>query len=125
MNGRCMRHKKLGTFRIPPCRSHSHITRSIVMFARIRFGRNREFKTTPNKNIVSQRLLADFSKSTNLYEKAAIMQALGNYEWNYKFIARFLTPLQDSLVQPALIQSACAEAWQRFAIAANLIGSWV
>lgn len=65
---------------------------------------------TPNKNIVSQRLLADFSKSTNLYEKAAIMQALGNYEWNYKFIARFLTPLQDSLVQPALIQSACAEA---------------
>ena len=64
----------------------------------------------PSKNFISQKLIEQYNTSAQLYHKAAIINALGNYVWNYKFLSRELLPLSDSIAVPPLIQSACAEA---------------
>lgn len=64
----------------------------------------------PTKNFISQQLITQYQNSTNLYQKTSILKALGNYVWNYKFLARELLPLTDSVPTHPAIQSAAAEA---------------
>lgn len=65
---------------------------------------------TPNKSYISQKLINEYQNSTNVYEKAAIIRALSNFEWNYRFIAKELLPTSDTVRPNPIILSTCAEA---------------
>jgi cyclophilin family peptidyl-prolyl cis-trans isomerase len=64
----------------------------------------------PSKNFISQKLIEQYKNSSQPYQKALILRALGNYTWNYQFLSRELLPLNDSLRLTPLLQSSCAEA---------------
>lgn len=72
---------------------------------------------TPQKQFVTLKIMELHKASTNVYEQAALLRAVGEYEWNYKILLRELLPPSDTIKVLPLIQSTCAEAL------ANLRGS--
>lgn len=65
---------------------------------------------TPNKTLISQKLIEQYQQTNNLYEKSAILRALSNFEWNYRFLLKEVLPVADSIVVPPVIQSSATEA---------------
>lgn len=65
---------------------------------------------TPQKQFVTLKIMELHKASTNPYEQAALLRAVGEYEWNYKILLRELLPPSDSIKVLPLIQSTCAEA---------------
>lgn len=72
--------------------------------------KNLIYYKTQSKNFISQTLIKHYRETTNLYEKAALLRALGNFGWNYKFLSKALTPATDSSEIPFIIKSSAAEA---------------
>lgn len=66
---------------------------------------------SPNKQFISQKLKTRYAASTRLYEKAAILTALGEYSGNYRFVAEQIFPRSDTSapINPVL-RSAGAQA---------------
>lgn len=64
----------------------------------------------PSKNFMSQKMMEDYRKSENIYEKAALIKALSGYIGNYKILEKELFPTTEGTKVHPIIQSACAEA---------------
>ena len=65
---------------------------------------------TPQRNFISQKLIAEYPTLTSEYEKAALIKAAGENLWSYKFIVKLLTAPTDSVPVSFIVKTACAEA---------------
>ncbi len=66
---------------------------------------------TPQRNFISQKLISIYPTASSDYHKAAIIKALSEHVWNYKFIAKLMfPPATDSLQPSPVVLSASAEA---------------
>jgi len=72
--------------------------------------RNLAIYKTPQRNFISQKLISLYPTVGSDYEKAAIIRALSENVWNYKFIGKIMFPLADSLLPSPVVLSACGEA---------------
>ena len=72
--------------------------------------RNSMYFKTKTKNFFTSRIVAIYQKSENLYEKAALLKALGNYSWNYRFLELAMFSRVDSIKIPEVIRSSATEA---------------
>ncbi len=72
--------------------------------------RNLAIYKTPQRNFISQKLISLYPTVASDYEKAAIIRALSENVWNYKFINKIMFPVADSLLPSPIVLSACGEA---------------
>lgn len=72
--------------------------------------RNMSYFKTKTKAFYSQKIIEEYKKSENVYEKAAILKALANFSWNYNFINAQIFPASDTVKVPEIIRSNGAEA---------------
>jgi cyclophilin family peptidyl-prolyl cis-trans isomerase len=72
--------------------------------------RHLELYKANSKAFMSTKLTMLFNESNNIYEKAAILDALGSFSWNYKFIADQVFPTADSIKVSPILKSHAATA---------------
>jgi cyclophilin family peptidyl-prolyl cis-trans isomerase len=72
--------------------------------------RNAAYFRTQTKNFYSQKINRKLAETDNLYERASLIRALGNYAWNYRTVERLIFPAADTIKIPSVIRSAGAEA---------------
>jgi len=72
--------------------------------------RNTTYFKTKTKNFYSSKIIRQFKNSENVYEKAALLKALGNYPWNYKFIEQQMFSTVDSIKISPIIRSNATQA---------------
>lgn len=72
--------------------------------------RNTIYFKSKTKNFYSAKIIALYKESTNVYEQAALLKALGNYSWNYRFISQSMFPTSDTVKIPPVIRSSATEA---------------
>lgn len=65
---------------------------------------------TKTKNFYSSKIIAKYKESKDVYEKAALLKALGNYSWNYRFISQAMFSEVDSIKIDPIIRSNATEA---------------
>lgn len=63
-----------------------------------------------SKAFMSTKLNMLYDESENIYEKAAILDALGSFSWNYKAIADRVFPTADSIKVSPILKSYAATA---------------
>lgn len=63
-----------------------------------------------SKAFISTKTIDRFRNSENIYEKAELLLALGNYSWNYKYIAETIFPIADSIRVSPILRSHGASA---------------
>ncbi|MFK7798914.1 MAG: peptidylprolyl isomerase [Aureispira sp.] len=68
--------------------------------------RNLSYFKTKTKGFFSSKIIGLYKKSDNLYEKSVLLQQLGNYSWNYRFLAGEIFPAADSIKIPEVIRSS-------------------
>lgn len=68
--------------------------------------RNLSYFKTKTKSFFSNKIIALYRTSDNLYEKSVLLQQLGNYSWNYRFLAGEVFPSADSIKIPEVIRSS-------------------
>lgn len=79
---------------------------------------------TPSKQFISQKLRARYQTTGNLYERAAILRAMGSYSGNYRFIADQIFPRVDSIQVPFVLRSSGAEALVAIRQKTDLAREW-
>lgn len=62
------------------------------------------------KSFFSNKIISLYRASDNVYEKAALLKALGNHSWNYRFISNEIFPSVDSIKIPEVIRSSGTDA---------------
>lgn len=67
--------------------------------------RNLQYFKTKTKGFFSNKMIGFYRNSDNVYEKATLLQQLGSYAWNYRFIAGEIFPSADSIQIPEVIRS--------------------
>ncbi len=68
--------------------------------------RNLSYFKTKTKSFFSNKIINLYRTSDNLYEKGILLQQLGNYAWNYRFLAEEIFPAADSIKIPEIIRSS-------------------
>ena len=81
--------------------------RSLLYAAAIK---NTIYFKSKTKSFYSQKVIAQYKKTSNASEKGALLKALGNYSWNYRFLSKVLFGGPDSLKLPEIVYSSAAEA---------------
>ena len=71
---------------------------------------NLSYFKSKTKTFFSNKIIALYKASNNVYEKAALLKALANHSWNYRFIAGEIFPQADSITIPEVIRSSGTEA---------------
>ena len=72
--------------------------------------KNTSYFKSKTKSFYSQKIISKYKKSDNLYEKGALLKALGNYSWNYRYISNEIFKQNDSTKIHEVIYSSGAEA---------------
>lgn len=72
--------------------------------------KNLSYFKTKTKSFYSQKIISKYKETDNVYHKAALLKALGNYGWNYRFISNEIFPEFDSIRIPEVIRSSGTEA---------------
>ena len=67
--------------------------------------RNLQYFKTKTKGFFSNKIIGLYRASDNVYEQAQLLQQLGNYAWNYRFIAGEIFSAADSIKIPEVIRS--------------------
>ena len=81
--------------------------RAILLGAALR---NLSYFKSKSKSFYSTKIISKYKESDNIYEKAALLKALGNYAWNYRFISTEIFPTIDSIKAPEILRSNGTEA---------------
>lgn len=81
--------------------------RAILLGAALR---NLSYFKSKSKSFYSSKIISKYKESDNIYEKAALLKALGNYAWNYRFISTEIFPTVDSIKAPEILRSNGTEA---------------
>ncbi|BDS14450.1 peptidylprolyl isomerase [Aureispira anguillae] len=71
---------------------------------------NLSYLKPKTKAFYSANMIALYKKSENIYEQAALLKALGNSSWNYRFISNAIFPATDTTNIPEVIRSSGTEA---------------
>jgi len=71
---------------------------------------NLSYFKSKTKSFFSTKIISLYKASNNVYEKAALLKALGNHSWNYRFIVGEIFPKADSIKIPETILSSGTEA---------------
>lgn len=71
---------------------------------------NLSYFKSKTKSFFSSKIISLYKASNNVYEKAALLKALGNHSWNYRFIVGEIFPQADSITIPEVIRSSGTEA---------------
>lgn len=77
--------------------------RAILLGAALR---NSSYFKTKTKSFFSKKIITLYKNSDNLYEKAVLLKQLGNFSWNYRFLAGEIFPSADSIKIPEVIRSS-------------------
>ena len=72
--------------------------------------KNLSYFKTKTKSFYSQKVISKYKDLENVYHKAALLKALGNYSWNYRFISNEIFSQFDSIKIPEVIRSSGTEA---------------
>jgi cyclophilin family peptidyl-prolyl cis-trans isomerase len=72
--------------------------------------KNTSYFKSKTKSFYSQKIISKYKTADNLYEKGALLKALGNHCWNYRFISNEIFKTTDSTKIPEVIYSSGAEA---------------
>lgn len=67
--------------------------------------KNLQYFKTKTKGFFSSKIIGLYRSSNNVYEKAELLKQLGNYAWNYRFVAGEIFPSADSIKIPEVIRS--------------------
>lgn len=81
--------------------------RSLLFAAALK---NTLYFKSKTKSFYSQKVINTYKTSDNPYEKGALLKALGNFSWNYRFLSNVLFRGPDSLKLPEVVYSSAAEA---------------
>ncbi len=68
--------------------------------------RNLSYFKTKTKGFFSSKIISLYRSSDNLYEKSVLLTQLGNYSWNYRFLAGEIFPAADTIKIPEIIRSS-------------------
>lgn len=71
---------------------------------------NLSYFKSKTKSFFSSKIISLYKASNNVYEKAALLKALGNHSWNYRFISGEIFSEVDSITIPEVIRSSGTEA---------------
>lgn len=77
--------------------------RAILLGAALR---NLSYFKTKTKSFFSSKIIGLYRSSDNIYEQSVLLQQLGNYSWNYRFLAGEIFPSADSIKIPEVIRSS-------------------
>jgi cyclophilin family peptidyl-prolyl cis-trans isomerase len=72
--------------------------------------KNTIYFKTKTKNFYSSKIVGLYKESNNIYEKGALLKALGNYSWNYRVISQSMFSAVDSVKIDPIIRSSATEA---------------
>ncbi len=68
--------------------------------------RNLSYFKTKTKSFFSNKIISLYRSSDNVYEQSVLLKQLGNYSWNYRFLAGEIFPSADSIKIPEVIRSS-------------------